>query len=166
MIKRGWLMAAALILPVAGLGLGITIHQTTMRDAQEWRIPIQGYDPRDLLRGQYVNYRYDWAVTGEPRLCRRDAACVLCLEHSGGSVLARVVSPERSCAARVDVHASNIRISRAFNAGSAPVFSARIFVSEASAPAMEKMLRERPAQIVAALTAQGRLVPLRIESAD
>ncbi|WP_230463471.1 GDYXXLXY domain-containing protein [Sphingobium sp. Cam5-1] len=32
------------------------------QQGQEWLIPIRGYDPRDLLRGHYIQYQYDWPV--------------------------------------------------------------------------------------------------------
>lgn len=165
-MKRGGWMLAALALPIIGLMLGIGVRQASMHGAEEWRIPIQGYDPRDLLRGQHIRYRYAWQVAGDPRLCRRAAECFLCLERGGGMVRARIISSEQQCSTRVDVRASNISVSRSFGAAGAPTFSTRIFVSETSAPAMEKMLREQPVQIVAALTAEGRLVPQRIVPAD
>ncbi len=51
---------AAIILPVVGLaGLwGWSDYQS--RQGTEWEVPIQGYDPRDLLRGHYVEFTYDW----------------------------------------------------------------------------------------------------------
>jgi len=55
----------ALLLPLVGLGL---IWLLTDRDSHlgtEWDVPIAGYDPRDLLRGHYVQFRYDWPVVRE-----------------------------------------------------------------------------------------------------
>lgn len=55
----------ALLLPLVGLGL---IWVATDRDSQqgtEWDVPIAGYDPRDLLRGHYVQFRYDWPTVQE-----------------------------------------------------------------------------------------------------
>ncbi|QUL37072.1 GDYXXLXY domain-containing protein [Erythrobacter sp. JK5] len=51
---------AAIVLPVAGLaGLwGWSDHLS--RQGTEWDVAIQGYDPRDLLRGHYVEFSYDW----------------------------------------------------------------------------------------------------------
>lgn len=51
---------AAVIAPVLGLaGLWATSHQT-YQQGTEWEVPIQGYDPRDYLRGHYVEFNYDW----------------------------------------------------------------------------------------------------------
>ena len=29
----------------------------------EWRIKVRGYDPRDILRGRYIEFRYDFGDT-------------------------------------------------------------------------------------------------------
>ncbi|MET0370777.1 MAG: GDYXXLXY domain-containing protein [Sphingobium sp.] len=57
-------LAASLLLPLA---LFAGTWATTHRKAQQgdiWLIPVQGYDPRDLLRGHFVQYRYDWPAAG------------------------------------------------------------------------------------------------------
>ncbi|MDP3908448.1 GDYXXLXY domain-containing protein [Novosphingobium sp.] len=60
MTRTGLLRSLLLALPLAGLaGLwGWSDHQS--RQGTDWDIPVQGYDPRDLLRGHYVQFRYDW----------------------------------------------------------------------------------------------------------
>ncbi len=47
-------------LPLAGLaGLwGWSDYQS--QQGTLWDVPVMGYDPRDLLRGHYVEFRYDW----------------------------------------------------------------------------------------------------------
>jgi hypothetical protein len=48
------------ILPLVGLAgiWGWTDHLS--RQGTEWDVLIVGYDPRDYLRGHYVEYSYDW----------------------------------------------------------------------------------------------------------
>lgn len=53
-------LAAALLLPLIALAASWAVTQHQAQQGQEWLIPIRGYDPRDLLRGHYVQYRYDW----------------------------------------------------------------------------------------------------------
>lgn len=73
MIRAARLLAAAL--PLAGLaGLwAMSIH--TYDQGTEWEVPIRGYDPRDILRGHYVEFSYDWpgmegdGFTGPAQLC-------------------------------------------------------------------------------------------------
>jgi uncharacterized membrane-anchored protein len=54
------ILAAALLLPLGALAASWAVTHRQAQQGQEWLIPIQGYDPRDLLRGHYVQYRYDW----------------------------------------------------------------------------------------------------------
>jgi hypothetical protein len=54
------LRLAAVVIPLAGLtGLWVT-SDSHYRTGTEWEVPIEGYDPRDLLRGHYVEFTYDW----------------------------------------------------------------------------------------------------------
>ena len=53
-----WL--AALALPLIGLGAGWAVTHTQAQQGTDWDVPIRGYDPRDLLRGHYITFRYDW----------------------------------------------------------------------------------------------------------
>lgn len=91
MTRTGLLRAALLALPLAGLaGLwGWSDHQS--RQGTDWDIPVQGYDPRDLLRGHYVQFRYDWPGLDTGRAAGRiawDGGFALCLEGRA-PVLAR-----------------------------------------------------------------------------
>lgn len=56
-------LAAALLLPIAALAASWAVTHRQAQQGQDWLIPIQGYDPRDLLRGHYVQYRYDWPTS-------------------------------------------------------------------------------------------------------
>ena len=58
---RTWL-AASLALPLAILAVTWATAYRMAQQGQDWLIPIRGYDPRDLLRGHYVQYQYDWPV--------------------------------------------------------------------------------------------------------
>jgi hypothetical protein len=159
---KKWLLLATLLLPVAWLGASAVVNERALQTASEWRIPIDGYDPRDPLRGQYVRFSYGWTVQGEPRLCQT-AACTLCLAERDSSVVATISQPGADCRFRVDVPASSIEVRPTFVDGSGLQFTSRIFVSEARAPQLEAQLREGPMVVVAALTPDGRLVNRRIE---
>lgn len=75
-------LAAALLLPLAASAViwGTTRHQA--QRGEEWLVPIVGYDPRDLLRGHFVQYRYDWPVDEDQRRQGGDPAHAsrLCIE--------------------------------------------------------------------------------------
>jgi hypothetical protein len=51
---------AAFALPLAGLAALWGWSDHLSRQGTDWLVPIEGYDPRDLLRGHYVQYSYDW----------------------------------------------------------------------------------------------------------
>lgn len=51
---------AAAVLPLLGLGALWAQSDRTYNTGTEWEVPIEGYDPRDYLRGHYVEFAYDW----------------------------------------------------------------------------------------------------------
>lgn len=154
----------AVVLPVAGLLGSIAVNQASLRNATEWRIPITGYDPRDPLRGHYVMFRYVWWAEGDYRLCKEGDDCRLCLENGGERV--RIASKDSACAAPIDLAASGLRVNEVQNADPARVTAAaRLWVSEARAPLLERQLRSRPMVAVARLTSGGRLIADRLAPA-
>ena len=54
-----------LLVPLAGLAVLWAQSETLSRQGTDWEVPIQGYDPRDLLRGHYVEFSYDWPLREE-----------------------------------------------------------------------------------------------------
>ena len=159
---RRLLLAAALALPVAALAAGIAAAELGARGATVWRLPVTGYDPRDPVRGHFVNFRYDWRIIGPAHLCRPGGACQLCLE--GGGATARAVARGTTCAARIDPAVSKLGVRYAPEfAGTTLAVTGRFYVSESSAPKLEALLRAHPAVMVARLTRGGRLIPDRLE---
>lgn len=157
-------LALALVLPIGALGAGVVMAERDAMGATVWRIPVAGYDPRDPLRGHFVQFRYAWTIEGSPQLCRQPADCALCLEDGGNTV--RVVPSRTACADRIDHAASGIglRYAPEFEATALGAFT-RIYVSEASAPRLTRMLAAGPAVVIARLTKDGRLIPDRLEPA-
>ena len=51
-----------LVIPLAGLGALWATSEKSSREGTVWEVPIEGYDPRDLLRGHYIQFRYDWPL--------------------------------------------------------------------------------------------------------
>ncbi len=121
---------------------------TNMRNIshQEYRIAIEGYDPRDLLKGHYLVFRYKWPedavdMFADNTYPRTDDACA-CL--SGDPV-----KPQVRFDACVSIHPRHqtcdgaIKISgdSGFN-HSQPAHDLRqFFIPEAHAPRLERMLR-------------------------
>lgn len=78
------MLAATLLLPLAALAVSWAVTHHQAQQGQDWLIPIQGYDPRDLLRGHYVQYRYDWPTSPEQQQTESavspgdaDALCII-----------------------------------------------------------------------------------------
>lgn len=67
-------LGAALLLPLAILAYAWASTYRMAQQGQEWLIPIEGYDPRDLLRGHFVQYRYAWPIDRPAPDRRSDAA--------------------------------------------------------------------------------------------
>ncbi len=89
MERKSLVVAAALSLPLIGLGF---VWADTHRKAQtgtDWDVPIRGYDPRDLLRGHYITYQYDW-----PRLSGNTLGYIseLCIEGKAPAILRTTVA--------------------------------------------------------------------------
>ncbi|WP_296678533.1 GDYXXLXY domain-containing protein [Novosphingobium sp.] len=59
-MNRALLYTVALLVPLIGLGAIWLNADRLSRQGTEWDVPIQGYDPRDLLQGHYVQFQYDW----------------------------------------------------------------------------------------------------------
>lgn len=77
------LTTIAVLIPLAGLLVLVARAELAVRHGVSWVIPIEGYDPRDLLHGRYLQYRYrfDWqgygtCGTGE---YEPTPGCCLCL---------------------------------------------------------------------------------------
>lgn len=82
----GRLTLIAVLVPVLGIAVLAARAEVAVRNGPVWTIPIEGYDPRDLLHGQYLEYRYrlrwqDGDTCGTTPFGPREpmAGCCLCL---------------------------------------------------------------------------------------
>jgi len=73
----------AVLIPFLLLCLLIFRAEFHISQGKEWKFQVQGYDPRDLLRGHYLrfNLRYNW-VEGISQ-CENANDCCLCLSEIG-----------------------------------------------------------------------------------
>lgn len=91
-------LAASLLLPIAALACSWAATHHLARQGQEWLIPIRGYDPRDLLRGHFIQYRYDWPVASPTQ------------GGSGAAALPNPSSASRLCIEGAAPHIANVRV--------------------------------------------------------
>ena len=151
----------SLLLPVVVLAAGIARHEMARLGAEEWRIPVDGFDPRDTLRGLYVRFSYAFELRGDATPCLGEQGCRLCLSNEGGQVVATVSTAASQCPIAVDTAASRMRAQP--GPLGAIIFTNRIFVSERSAPRLRRELGEGSMQLLAELEPDGRLVSRRLE---
>lgn len=64
----------AVALPIAAIVLALLQAQWNDAQGQKWNFPMQGYDPRDILRGKYLNVRFEFSL--EPQTCETAECCV------------------------------------------------------------------------------------------
>lgn len=132
MIRAARLLAA--ILPLAGLAGLWAMSVQTYNQGTEWEVPIQGYDPRDILRGHYVEFGYDWpgiddAPFGGPQS--------LCLEGTAPRITRVTVRAEGvPCAHPLTVPKGGVYGASALSRG-------RLYLGQARAEAMQQQLRSR-----------------------
>ena len=133
------LWGAALLLPLIVLAFTWATTYRMARQGQDWLIPIKGYDPRDLLRGHYIQYRYDWPMTAGPDdLSNFDPAYAgaLCVEGIAPHVArVRSLGANPRCAIVVRATLGNRREVRGLDSG---IF----FTSEAGARALGSQLAD------------------------
>ncbi len=103
---------------------------------QEYRIAIEGYDPRDLLKGHYLIFRYKWPADVEKKTAY-ECACL------AGDPLVPVVTfgacPQAKTAP-ADCRAF-IRLAESGDHSQPYESARRFFIPEAHAGRLENMLR-------------------------
>lgn len=88
----GRLTLLAVLVPVLGLAALVGRAEYATRNGPVWTIPIEGYDPRDLLHGQYLQYGYRLRWQGNDTCGARPygghelaPGCCLCLTRDGAT---------------------------------------------------------------------------------
>lgn len=81
-MNRDTLKILALALPVMVMAVLVGVHNYNRENGTLWRIPVTGYDPRDLLRGHYLTFRYDWNWNeASTQMCIGEE-CALCIQET------------------------------------------------------------------------------------
>lgn len=146
---------AAALLPLAGLALIWAALARHYQQGTAWEVPIAGYDPRDVLRGHFVAFTYDWPGV-EPFNGPPPEA--LCLEGTAPR-LARVrpAGASAPCPHRV-------LASRAEGEGWDRLMRGRLYVDQNKAAMLEQQL-QRPDQrgmVTIRQRADGSFTPIAI----
>lgn len=153
----------ALVLPLLAIGLGIVRAELFLSRAREFVFEIEGFDPRDLLRGHYLQFRLRLPSVPEREACVDDGSgsCCLCLTRRGGAD--EPVAAERSSCATARASCDGALLTHYANTPQ------RFYVPEARARELEVRLRaamaQQAAHAVLAVDAKGNAVvrELRID---
>lgn len=158
-MNRRLLHALALALPLAGLGaIWAQTHRQSL-GGTEWDVPVAGYDPRDLLRGHYVQFQYDW-----PGLKNEQYGGNLCLEGVPPR-LVRVRPVDDAAVAAGARPCDQLALGLAHVADMAGgTMGGRLYASKEAATAMQDRLANPKLQgmLRMRLRADGHITPLRL----
>ncbi|MCL9982317.1 MAG: GDYXXLXY domain-containing protein [Erythrobacter sp.] len=127
---------AALALPLAGLAGLWFLSDRTFQQGTEWEVPIDGFDPRDFLRGHYVEFTYDWPGIEE---FRDVPPHMLCLEGTAPQ-LTRVTAFADAAAAAPCAHPVRADASGVY--GWEGLARGRLYLDQDRAMAMQQELRD------------------------
>jgi len=101
---------AALALPFLVMGTMTASHITARHGGDPvWQVKIAAYDPRDLLYGHYLRYRYDWQYEGGDQF----AECLQLSPSGTGNKDPKVQLVD--CGTAADAGSSVIRLPEAEN---------------------------------------------------
>jgi hypothetical protein len=137
-------LVAALLLPIVALMLLVARAEYVVRSGRRWQVRITGYDPRDIVSGQFLRYRiaWDWEGGAEPRLAScPDGACALCLNRRPGDSAA-IPEPRVRRAASSDVGGCD-----SFFPTEAEEKLHRYYIPEGMGGKLEEALRDRSRQV-------------------
>ena len=137
-------------LPFAGLAALWWQSDTLSQQGTDWEVEIEGYDPRDLLRGHYVEFQYAWPIRpkaeeeeDQDRLIRIGRAPqALCLIGEAPEIAEAIgydseFDPEfEMCEHKLIAQAGSVYGSRSLRQG-------RLYVGQERAKAIEEELRNR-----------------------
>jgi len=163
------IIAAALLLPLAGLGISWAQTHSAAKMGTDWDIPVRGYDPRDLLRGHYIEFEYDWpgieddeSGEGRRQSHRTGFAHALCIKGTAPNITSvskirsdRTSEPECTSIVRADKWSEEYDYSMTRD---------RLFIPQTKGKALDKKLRDPKLQgvIRARIRDDGKITPISI----
>lgn len=168
-MRSSLLLKLALIFPVLGIAALIWNSEHSQQTGSRLRVPIEGYDPRDILRGHYLQYRFKWnfdlqktrefarkfkgvyyGQSGSDRLCMNEILIVYPLAHEDS---------EKEC---LHLIKGNLVINDPIGTFEFLLGIERFYVPEQYARRLESMLRDSRPEVEFALNSQGRAVMVEL----
>jgi uncharacterized membrane-anchored protein len=124
-------LAAALLLPLIGFGASWAMTHQKAQLGTDWDVPIAGYDPRDFLRGHYLQYRYEWPGIAAGENGNTPYYSALCIKGSAPNIT-KVSDFDNEADAKCD------SIARAPGDGITSLIDARYYVPQTKAAGLEQ----------------------------
>ncbi len=125
------ILLAIVLIPFITLCLLIARAELHINQSKIWHFEVQGYDPRDLLRGHYLRFTLNYDIEHSTNQCS-GTNCCLCLTDVGNKVpkvtKKTCVSAKNQCDGYI-----NDKLARKLN---------RYYIGEQQAKQAEKILRE------------------------
>lgn len=146
---RRILLVLALLLPIAVIGAMIGRAELVVQTGAEWAVPIRGYDPRDLLRGQYLEYNIDWKL--ESQECSSGACCYCLWDSNPGQPSPPVPSASIVACSDRGPCQSYFPVERAASLR-------KYFIPEGEGTKLEQAIRNRQAMLLLRVSPRGRVV--------
>ena len=125
---------AAAVLPLLGLGALWVQSDRTYNSGTEWEVPIEGYDPRDYLRGHYVEFRYDWP--GLDFWATGPGPEALCIEGTAPRIARVTLS-------KADAACAHLLIADQSHVYGDSLGSGRLYIGQKRAEALQQQLQNR-----------------------
>lgn len=122
----------AVALPFVVLCLLIVRAEYHIQNGEQWNFELQGYDPRDLLRGHYLRMRVSYDMDMKKNACTYDRECCLCLIKTG----ARVPKVHKTSCSTAKTQCDGFMLSSYQDSMN------RYYIPEADAKRAEQILRE------------------------
>ena len=158
----------AIALPLVGLAGMWATTERWHRQGTDWLVPVQGYDPRDLLRGHYVEFRYAWPGAEEARF---DPSATVEPENYpfGGCITG--TAPEIERVVRMISASDRAACAHPLAPADTTVFGTpdlprqgRLYVAQTAGPRLEAQLRNTALQgmIQVRLRSDGTVTPVEL----
>lgn len=151
---KNWLRIAALALPLIALSASWAFTHYKAQQGTNWIVPISGYDPRDLLRGHYIMYRYNWP--GLPESGDRSYISALCIKGNAPTIIATSISDRPGVSESTPT--SDCTITARIMPGSDSNYglaTGKIYIAQTKADALQRQLLDPKLQAFAHIRIRG-----------
>ncbi len=144
-MKRQLSLALALLLPIIVLAGSAWTHYQQRATGETITLPIEGFDPRDLLSGHYLIYRIDYGVSDQHHCPTSDITASICL------------APERRIYPSDELPETCTRFIRGNCDSRARFISGleRFYIPEQYAKSLDKKIRNKRGKLVISVDQSG-----------